>query len=183
VDTIAARGCRAEGARADPGRSVPLNGHQATVTKWSRWKDRKKKIDWPLFPGYCFARFDLNFRLAVLNRTGVVNIVSFNTEAAPIPDVEIDSMRQLIETDLHYDPCPMIKEGMIVEVVNGPLKGVVGRLVREGPHSRFVISVELDQSRRKRRSGCSRRQAVLRPRARGSRWAKHRWNTPGRLEY
>ena len=23
-----------------------------TVTRWSRWKDRKKKIDWPLFPGY-----------------------------------------------------------------------------------------------------------------------------------
>ena len=22
-----------------------------TVTRWSRWKDRKKKIDWPLFPG------------------------------------------------------------------------------------------------------------------------------------
>ena len=29
-----------------------------TVTRWSRWKDRKKKIDWPLFPGYCFARFN-----------------------------------------------------------------------------------------------------------------------------
>ena len=29
-----------------------------TIPKWSRWKDRKKKIDWPLFPGYCFARFD-----------------------------------------------------------------------------------------------------------------------------
>ena len=28
-----------------------------TITRWSRWKDRKKKIDWPLFPGYCFARF------------------------------------------------------------------------------------------------------------------------------
>jgi hypothetical protein len=23
-----------------------------TVARWSRWKDRKKKIDWPLFPGY-----------------------------------------------------------------------------------------------------------------------------------
>ena len=28
-----------------------------TIGKWSRWKDRKKKIDWPLFPGYVFARF------------------------------------------------------------------------------------------------------------------------------
>ena len=37
-----------------------------TIPKWSRWKDRKKKIDWPLFPGYCFARFDARERLAVL---------------------------------------------------------------------------------------------------------------------
>jgi transcriptional antiterminator NusG len=22
-----------------------------TVAKWSRWKDRKKRIEWPLFPG------------------------------------------------------------------------------------------------------------------------------------
>lgn len=22
-----------------------------TMPRWSRWKDRKKKIDWPLFPG------------------------------------------------------------------------------------------------------------------------------------
>ena len=29
-----------------------------TIPRWSRWKDRKKKIDWPLFPGYCFVRFD-----------------------------------------------------------------------------------------------------------------------------
>ena len=35
-----------------------------TITRWSRWKDRKKKIDWPLFPGYCFARFDPGRRAA-----------------------------------------------------------------------------------------------------------------------
>ncbi|HVG71756.1 MAG TPA: transcription termination/antitermination NusG family protein, partial [Vicinamibacterales bacterium] len=46
-----------------------------TITKWSRWKDRKKKIDWPLFPGYCFARFKPQNRLAVLKCTGVVSIV------------------------------------------------------------------------------------------------------------
>ena len=122
---------------------IQIEAFLPTITKWSRWKDRKKKIDWPLFPGYCFARFDMHSRLAVLNRTGVVNIVSFNSEAAPIPDVEIDSLRQLVETDLQYDPCPMIREGMMVEVVHGPLKSVVGRLVRKGPHARLVLSVEL----------------------------------------
>ena len=28
-----------------------------TIPKWSRWKDRKKKIDWPLFPGLLLRAF------------------------------------------------------------------------------------------------------------------------------
>ena len=114
-----------------------------TVTKWSRWKDRKKKIDWPLFPGYCFARFDVHERLPVLKCAGVVNIISFDGEPAPIPEHEIDGIRQLVESDLAYDPCPLIKEGMMVEVVHGPLRGVIGRLVRKNEKARLVLSVDL----------------------------------------
>ena len=114
-----------------------------TVTRWSRWKDRKKQIDWPLFPGYCFARFDPKERLPVLKCTGVVNIISFEGELAPIPEREIFGIRQLVESELAYDPCPLIREGDMVEVKHGPLKGVVGRLVRKGAHARLVLSVDL----------------------------------------
>ena len=114
-----------------------------TITRWSRWKDRKKKIDWPLFPGYCFARFDPRDKLAVLKCVGVVNIISFESELAAIPDAEIDGIRRLVESDLAYDPCPMIHEGDMVEVRHGPLKGVSGRLVRKGTHARLVLSVEM----------------------------------------
>jgi len=114
-----------------------------TVTRWSRWKDRKKKIDWPLFPGYCFARFSPDATLAILKCTGVVNIVSFEGKPAAIPDHEIEGIRQLVESNLQYDPCPMIHEGMMVEVTHGALKGVVGRLVRKGAHARLILSVEL----------------------------------------
>ena len=94
-----------------------LDAFLPTIPKWSRWKDRKKKIDWPLFPGYCFARFDPVDRSPVLKCAGVVSIVSFNGEIAPIPDVQIDGIRTLVESDLQYDPCPLIQEGMMVEVV------------------------------------------------------------------
>jgi transcription antitermination factor NusG len=114
-----------------------------TVTKWSRWKDRKKKIDWPLFPGYCFARFNPRERLPILKCVGVVSIISFQGEPAPIPEPEIEGIRRLVESDLAYDPCPMIREGMMVEVVHGPLKGVVGRLVRKNEKARLVLSVNL----------------------------------------
>jgi len=114
-----------------------------TVTRWSRWKDRKKKIDWPLFPGYCFAYFDPQKRLTILKCAGVVNIISFKGELAQIPDHEIDGIRRLVESELAYDPCPLIREGMMVEVVHGPLKGVIGRLMRKNDRDRLVLSVDL----------------------------------------
>lgn len=114
-----------------------------TIGRWSRWKDRKKKIDWPLFPGYCFARFDARDRLSVLTCDGVVQIVGVDGIPSPIPPVEVESIRQLVESELSYDPCPLVKEGDRVKVVSGPLKGVVGRLVRKGAHARLVLSVDL----------------------------------------
>src|SRR3954468_11616019 len=115
-----------------------------TITKWSRWKDRKKKIDWPLFPGYCFARFNPQDTLPILKWSGVVNIISFEGKPAPIPEYELDSIRLLVGSELQYDPCPLIHEGMMVQVVHGPLKGVVGRLVRkDAPKARLVLSVDL----------------------------------------
>ena len=51
---------------------------------WSRWKDCKKKVDWPPFLGYCFARFDPG-AAANPDCPGVVTIVLSDSEA-PIPD-------------------------------------------------------------------------------------------------
>ncbi len=125
---------------------IERKGYEAflpTIPRWSRWKDRRKKIDWPLFPGYCFVRFESQNRLPILTCSGVVTIVSFNGDIAPIPDQEIEGIRRLVESDLQYDPCPLIREGAIVEVIHGPLKGVTGRLMRKGAHARLVLAVDL----------------------------------------
>ena len=114
-----------------------------TTPRWSRWKDRKKRIEWPLFPGYCFARLDPAATLPVLSSAGVVNIVSFNGQIAPIPDHEIEGIQRLLASNLPYDPCPLIPEGALVEIVHGPLKGVTGRLLRKGTQARLVLSVDL----------------------------------------
>ena len=82
--------------------------------------------------------------LPILKCTGVVNIVSFDGKPAPIPESELDSIRVLVGSELQYDPCPMIHEGMMVEVIHGPLRGVVGRLVRkDAPKARLILSVNL----------------------------------------
>ena len=57
------------------------------------------------------------------------------------PDI---SARVLVGSDLQFDPCPLIREGMMVEVVHGPLRGVIGRLMRkDSAKARLVLSVDL----------------------------------------
>jgi transcription antitermination factor NusG len=60
-----------------------------------------------------------------------------------VPDHEIDGIRRLVDSDLQYDPCPLVREGDVVEVTHGPLRGIVGRLVRKGSHARLVLAVDL----------------------------------------
>ena len=110
-----------------------------------RWKDRWKTVSFPLFPGYCFARFPYHDRLAVLTAIGVVQILGLNGHASPVPDHEIEAVRQLVTSTLPFDPHPYLKEGMEVEVLRGPLVGVRGILVRKGTRARLVVAIHLIQ--------------------------------------
>jgi transcription antitermination factor NusG len=114
-----------------------------TITRWSRWKDRTKRIDWPLFPGYCFVRIVRSDSLPVQKCIGVVEIISHQGKLAAVPDAEVEAIRTLVTSKLAYDPCPLVDVGDMVEVVRGPLRGVTGRLVRKGAHARLVLAVNL----------------------------------------
>ncbi len=46
-------------------------------------RDRRKQLEWPLSPGYCFARFDDGELFLVLNCSGVATVVSFNGDTGP----------------------------------------------------------------------------------------------------
>src|SRR5438445_2307800 len=114
-----------------------------TVIKLSQWKDRKKKIEVPLFSCYCFAQFAWPDRLAVQQTAGVVQIVGNGKGPEPIPDEEIDAIRMLMKSPLPYDAHPYLQEGMPVQVTRGPLEGVRGTLLRKDKPFRLVISVHL----------------------------------------
>jgi transcription termination/antitermination protein NusG len=111
--------------------------------RWSHWKDRKKRVEFPLFPGYCFARLEYGDRLLVLTAVGVVELLGMNGHPEPIPDDEISAVQRLVDSSLPFDPHPYLTEGMAVEVVHGPMSGVRGCLVRKEKCARLVISVNL----------------------------------------
>ena len=116
-----------------------------TMRRLSQWTDRKKEIEVPLFAGYCFARFSLANRLPVLQSQGVVRVIGSGGQPEPIPDEEIESLKKLIISPSDYVCCSYLREGMLVEVIRGPLQGVKGRLVREARSCRLVLSISLIQ--------------------------------------
>jgi transcription antitermination factor NusG len=115
------------------------------VDRRRRWKDRWKTVSFPLFPGYCFARFPYQERLSVVTAVGVVQILGINGIAIPVPDDEIEAVQQLVTSTLPFDPHPYLKEGMEVEVVRGSLAGVRGILIRKGARARLVVAINLIQ--------------------------------------
>lgn len=111
----------------------------------SRWKDRKKRIWIPLFPGYIFVQHvdtPAN-RYKVLNIPGAVRFVGFEGRPVPVPVEQIAGVRRFLESSLAIDPYPYIEIGRRVEVIAGPLRGIQGRLVQKKGRFRFVLQVDL----------------------------------------
>ncbi len=111
----------------------------------SRWKDRKKRIWIPLFPGYIFVNHvdTPENRFRILNIAGAVRFVGFEGHANPIPEEQILSVRRFLEASIAIDPYPYVQVGAHVEVIAGPLKGIRGILVEKRGKFRFVIQVDL----------------------------------------
>jgi transcription antitermination factor NusG len=110
-----------------------------------QWKDRRMKLDLPLFPGYVFVRLALRDRLHVLQVPGVVRLVGFNGTPTPIPDQEIESLRLALAEGLRAEPHPYLKVGRRVLITRGPLAGREGVLKRWKHDLRVVLSTELIQ--------------------------------------
>ncbi len=111
----------------------------------SRWKDRRKLVQLPLFPGYVFVRTSLVHKRRVVSTDGVVRMVSFQGTAAPIPDEQIEAVREICLTKLPCDPYPYLTEGRWVRVIRGPLADLTGILVRRKGKHRLVVSIDILQ--------------------------------------
>ncbi len=116
------------------------------IKKVRQWKDRKKLIEFPLFPGYIFVQVPVypGAFFEVLKTRGTVAFVSLEPGTpTPVSADEINSLRILIRSGREMDVYPGLKEGMRVRVKNGPLAGVGGVLSRKENEFLFIVNVEL----------------------------------------
>jgi transcription antitermination factor NusG len=110
-----------------------------------RWKDRRKRLQLPLFPGYVFVRMVLVDRLRVLQVPSVVRLVAFNGHLVALPDAEIAGLKNGLASGIRAEPHPVLAAGRRVRVKAGPLAGFEGIVIRRKNRLRLVISLGLVQ--------------------------------------
>ncbi|HEX4004980.1 MAG TPA: UpxY family transcription antiterminator [Acidobacteriaceae bacterium] len=108
-----------------------------------RWKDRRKVISLPLFPGYVFLRGGYGRRLEVVSTPGIHMILTHGERVATIPEEDIQAIRKTVEGNFRVEPHPFLKCGERVRVTRGPLQGVEGILTRKKNLFRLVLSVDM----------------------------------------
>jgi transcription antitermination factor NusG len=113
--------------------------------KVSRWKDRRVKLQLPLFSGYVFVRMALEEKLRVLQIPSVVRLVGFSGTPTPLNDDEMEAMRNGLDGKWRAEPHPFLAVGRRVHIKSGPFAGLQGILLRRKGGFRFVLSVELIQ--------------------------------------
>ena len=110
-----------------------------------RWSDRVKKVELPLFPGYLFCRFDVNYRLPILTTPGVIGIVGVGKLPQPVEEDEINALQVVAGSGLLLEPWPFLKTGERVKIEDGPLRNVEGILSEIGDRGQLVVSITLLQ--------------------------------------
>jgi transcription antitermination factor NusG len=114
-----------------------------TFSSVRRWKDRRMRLELPLFPGYVFVRLALRDRLRVLQVPGVAKLVGFNGMPTALPQEEIEALRTSLRSGIRAEPHPYLKVGRRVRVKGGSLTGLEGVLLRRKNSTRFVVSLDL----------------------------------------
>ena len=114
-------------------------------TSVHRWKDRKKLLSLPLFPCYVFVQSPPDRWLPILSTPGVHTVVSFGGTPSIVPYSEIEAVRRISEGPLKAEPHPFLQCGDRVRLIEGPLQGLEGLLVRKKSLWKFLVSVEMLQ--------------------------------------
>ena len=106
------------------------------------WKDRKKKVEMPLFSSYLFARFDYKYRFDLLHISGVVKVVNFKGTPAVVPEWQIDALKKMIANPEKMQLEQYMRAGEQVEVIEGVFKGMRGAVKVVKGMTRLMVTIE-----------------------------------------
>ena len=113
------------------------------LKRTKRYTRKIKHYEIPLISCYIFVYMDLSQRIRVLETVHVVEFVGFDGYICPIPQTEIDTMRQVVGEIQEVDAQPLgaFSNGAEVEVIMGQLTGLRGRLVTMHGKDDFIVEL------------------------------------------
>jgi transcription termination/antitermination protein NusG len=115
------------------------------VLRERQWSDRRKLVEFPMFPGYVFGRFTLEEIQRVVTVPGVATVVRHNGVPSPIPEGELENVRRFVaalaETGEIPEPRPL-EPGEAVRVMHGPFEGVEGVVVERRGRRRVLVGLK-----------------------------------------
>ncbi len=113
---------------------------------WSKRRDRRKRIQLPMFPGYVFihALLDSCVHLTVVKTPGALSLLHNSEGPLSIPFYQIENLRTVINSIQPLEIHPYLRHGDWVHVVRGPLVGCIGILNRVDPQKgRLIVSIDI----------------------------------------
>lgn len=123
-----------------------IESYLPVVPRLRQWKDRKKVVNWPMFPSYVFSRFARDELIQVLRVPGIATVVRSNGLLVPIGIEELDNVRRfalaLAMQDVQPELRPYIAEGQWVRVVDGPFQGVSGIVIECRNKRRVLVGLK-----------------------------------------
>nr|WP_223151733.1 UpxY family transcription antiterminator [Chitinophaga qingshengii] len=109
------------------------------------WKDRRKKLEVPMFPNYIFVHSVPGDRYGILKIREVVRYISFEGKPATVSSELIEALRRVIDSQPEVTGDPIYISGMAVRVEDGPFAGIEGLMIRKNGRSRLVIEIQVLQ--------------------------------------
>ncbi len=109
-----------------------------------QWSQRKKIVEVPYIPGYCFVNIRYNDQLNVLQTNNVVAFVKHCGVPAKIPSDQVDQIKRLLKQTQYPIDISFEKfvPGQKVMISAGPLTGLKGEVVSSRGKKKFVIKIE-----------------------------------------
>lgn len=117
------------------------------VAEVHKWKDRKKRVEMPLFSCYVFLKTVLTPEQhhRVCNLDGVFNFVGPHSQGIAIPDEQIEAVQALVVRNLPWSNHPFLKVGQRVRIRGGAMDGIEGILQAHSGEHTLVISIDAIQ--------------------------------------
>lgn len=117
------------------------------ITTVRQWSDRRKKIEEPLFKSYVFVYSNPKEYIPILNVYGVLKFVTFERQAVVVPENQILAIKKFVADYDRGEEYKMqnnvdLKEGQMVRIITGPMKGLKGRLESIENKRHLIVYIE-----------------------------------------